>query len=233
MNNVKRVLLKLSGEALAGDKKTGFDEETVVGVAKQIKVLTEQGYEIGIIIGGGNFWRGKNGYKMERVTSDYMGMLATIMNSLAIKDALEAKGVKAVVQTSMTMVQVADTFTKRDAERCFNEGAVVIFGGGTGLPYFSTDSAAALRAAEIGADVILVAKTIDGVYSADPKIDPNAIKYTEITYDEVLNKDLKVIDASAIAVCRDNNIPLFVFALQDTENIVRAAKGENIGTIVK
>ena len=228
-----RVLLKLSGEALAGPKKTGFDEDTVKEVARQVKISVDAGVEVGIVIGGGNFWRGKNGYKMERVTSDYMGMLATIMNSLAIKDALEAKGVKAVVQTSMTMVQVADTFTKRDAERCFNEGAVVIFGGGTGLPYFSTDSAAALRAAEIGADVILVAKTIDGVYSADPKIDPNAIKYTEITYDEVLNKDLKVMDASAIAVCRDNNIPLFVFALQDTENIVRAAKGENIGTIVK
>ena len=230
---MKRVLLKLSGEALAGEKKTGFDEATVIEVAKQIRTIAEEGLEIGIVIGGGNFWRGKNGYKMERVTSDYMGMLATIMNSLAIKDALESKGVKAVVQTSMTMVQVADTFTKRDAEKCFNEGAVVIFGGGTGLPYFSTDSAAALRAAEIGADVILVAKTIDGVYSADPKVDPNAIKYTEITYDEVLNKDLKVMDASAIAVCRDNNIPLFVFALQDTENIVRAAKGENIGTIVK
>ena len=228
-----RVLLKLSGEALAGPKKTGFDEDTVKEVARQVKISVDAGVEVGIVIGGGNFWRGKNGYKMERVTSDYMGMLATIMNSLAIKDALEAKGVKSVVQTSMTMVQVADTFTKRDAERCFNEGAVVIFGGGTGLPYFSTDSAAALRAAEIDADVILVAKTIDGVYSADPKIDPNAIKYTEITYDEVLNKDLKVMDASAIAVCRDNNIPLFVFALQDTENIVRAAKGENIGTIVK
>ena len=230
---MKRVLLKLSGEALAGEKKTGFDEATCIGVAKQVKQLVDDGVQVAIVTGGGNFWRGKNGYKMERVTSDYMGMLATIMNSLAIKDALEAKGVKAVVQTSMTMIQVADTFTKRDAERCFNEGAVVIFGGGTGLPYFSTDSAAALRAAEIGADVILVAKTIDGVYSADPKIDPNAIKYTEITYDEVLNKDLKVMDASAIAVCRDNNIPLFVFALQDTENIVRAAKGENIGTIVK
>ena len=229
----KRVLLKLSGEALAGENKTGLSAEVVDKITSQIKEMTELGVQVAVVVGGGNFWRGKYGYNMEKTTSDYMGMLATIMNSLAIKDALEAKGVKAVVQTSMTMVQVADTFTKRDAERCFNEGAVVIFGGGTGLPYFSTDSAAALRAAEIGADVILVAKTIDGVYSADPKIDPNAIKYTEITYDEVLNKDLKVMDASAIAVCRDNNIPLFVFALQDTENIVRAAKGENIGTIVK
>ena len=229
----KRVLLKLSGEAMAGEQKTGINANVVDDICSKVVKLVEIGIQVGIVTGGGNFWRGKNGYKMERVTSDYMGMLATIMNSLAIKDALEAKGVKAVVQTSMTMIQVADTFTKRDAERCFNEGAVVIFGGGTGLPYFSTDSAAALRAAEIGADVILVAKTIDGVYSADPKIDPNAIKYTEITYDEVLNKDLKVMDASAIAVCRDNNIPLFVFALQDTENIVRAAKGENIGTIVK
>ena len=235
MENVqyKRVLLKLSGEALAGEEKFGINTSVINNICDKIQILKNMGVEIGVVVGGGNFWRGKNGSNMERTTADYMGMLATIMNSLAIKDALESKGVKAIVQTSMTMVQVADTFTKRDAERCFNEGAVVIFGGGTGLPYFSTDSAAALRAAEIGADVILVAKTIDGVYSADPKIDPNAIKYTEITYDEVLNKDLKVMDASAIAVCRDNNIPLFVFALQDTENIVRAAKGENIGTIVK
>ena len=150
-----------------------------------------------------------------------------------MKDALVSKGIKAVVQTSIIMTQIAEPYTKRDMEKHFEEGAVVVFGGGTGHPFFSTDTTAALRAAEMRADVILVAKTIDGVYSADPKVDPNAIKYTEITYDEVLSKNLKVMDASSIAICRDNNIPLSVFSLHDTENIVRAANGENIGTIVK
>ncbi len=229
----KRVLLKLSGEAMAGEQKTGINVDVVDAICEKVVELVKMGIQVGIVTGGGNFWRGKNGHKMERVTSDYMGMLATIMNSLAIKDTLESMGVKAVVQTSMTMVQVADTFTKRDAEKHFAEGAVLVFGGGTGNPFFSTDSAAALRAAEINADVILVAKTIDGVYSADPKIDKNAVKYTEITYDEVLNKNLKVMDATAIAICRDNDIPLLVFALEDPENIVRVVKGENIGTIVK
>ena len=151
---------------------------------------------------------------------------------MAVKDALESKGIKAVVETAISMVQIAETYTKRDTERHFEEGAVVIFGGGTGHPFFSTDTTAALRAAEIKADVILVAKTIDGVYSADPKVDPSAIKYDTITYTEVLNKNLKVMDASAIAICRDNNIPLLVFALEDPENIVRAVNGDNIGTIV-
>ena len=229
----KRVLLKLSGEALAGEKKNGIDPDVIGDICDKIKIVKQMGVEVAIVVGGGNFWRGKYGTQMERTTSDYMGMLATVMNSLAIKDALEGKGVKAVVETSITMVQIAEPYTKRETERHFEEGAVVIFGGGTGSPFFSTDTTAALRAAEIGADIILVAKTIDGVYSADPKIDPNAVKYTEITYDEVLSKDLKVMDASSIAICRDNNIPLSVFALQDPENIVRAANGENIGTIVK
>ena len=229
----KRVLLKLSGEAMAGEQKTGINANVVDDICSKVVKLVEMGIQVGIVTGGGNFWRGKNGYKMERVTSDYMGMLATIMNSLAIKDALESKGVKAIVQTSMTMVQVADTFTKRDAERCFNEGAVVIFGGGTGLPYFSTDSAAALRAAEIGADVILVAKTIDGVYSADPKLDPNAKKYDEITYLDILNKDLKVMDSTATSLCRDNHIPLIVFGIAEPENIVKIIEGKKIGTIVQ
>ena len=229
----KRVLLKLSGEAMAGDNKTGINPGVVDSITEKVVKLVNMGIQVGIVTGGGNFWRGKNGYKMESTTSDYMGMLATVLNSLAMKDALVSKGIKAVVQTSIIMTQIAEPYTKRDMEKHFEEGAVVVFGGGTGHPFFSTDTTAALRAAEMRADVILVAKTIDGVYSADPKVDPNAIKYTEITYDEVLNKNLKVMDASSIAICRDNNIPLSVFSLHDTENIVRAANGENIGTIVK
>ena len=229
----KRVLLKLSGEAMAGDNKTGINPGVVDSITEKVVKLVNMGIQVGIVTGGGNFWRGKNGYKMESTTSDYMGMLATVLNSLAMKDALVSKGIKAVVQTSIIMTQIAEHYTKRDMEKHFEEGAVVIFGGGTGHPFFSTDTTAALRAAEMRADVILVAKTIDGVYSADPKVDPNAIKYTEITYDEVLSKNLKVMDASSIAICRDNNIPLSVFSLHDTENIVRAANGENIGTIVK
>lgn len=228
----KRVLLKLSGEALAGEKKTGIDAQVVDNICEKVATLVKQGIQVGIVTGGGNFWRGRNGYNMESTTSDYMGMLATVINSLAVKDALESKGIKAVVETAISMVQIAETYTKRDTERHFEEGAVVIFGGGTGHPFFSTDTTAALRAAEIKADTILVAKTIDGVYSADPKTDPSAIKYDTITYTEVLNKNLKVMDASAIAICRDNNIPLLVFALEDPENIVRAVNGENIGTVV-
>ncbi len=229
----KRVLLKLSGEAMAGDNKTGINPGVVDSITEKVVKLVNMGIQVGIVTGGGNFWRGKNGYKMESTTSDYMGMLATVLNSLAMKDALVSKGIKAVVQTSIIMTQIAEPYTKRDMEKHFEEGAVVVFGGGTGHPFFSTDTTAALRAAEMRADVILVAKTIDGVYSADPKVDPNAIKYTEINYDEVLSKNLKVMDASSIAICRDNNIPLSVFSLHDTENIVRAANGENIGTIVK
>jgi len=229
----KRVLLKLSGEAMAGDNKTGINPEVVDLISDKIMKMVNMGIQVGVVTGGGNFWRGKNGYKMESTTSDYMGMLATVMNALAVKDSLVSKGIKAVVETSIIMTQIAEPYTKRDMEKHFEEGAVVVFGGGTGHPFFSTDTTAALRAAEMNADVILVAKTIDGVYSDDPKLNPHAVKYTEITYDEVLSKDLKVMDAASIAICRDNNIPLSVFALQDAENIVRAANGENVGTIVK
>lgn len=230
---MQRVLLKLSGEALAGEQKNGINAEVVDAICKKIATIASQGVQVGVVVGGGNFWRGKYGYNMESITSDYMGMLATVINALAVKDALESKGIKAVVETSISMVQIAETYTKRDTEKHFEEGAVVIFGGGTGHPFFSTDTGAALRAAEIGADAILVAKTIDGVYSADPKIDPNAIKYDEITYTQVLNENLKVMDSAAIAICRDNNIPLVVFALEDPENIVRVINGEKIGTIVR
>ena len=183
----KRVLLKLSGEAMAGDNKTGINPGVVDSITEKVVKLVNMGIQVGIVTGGGNFWRGKNGYKMESTTSDYMGMLATVLNSLAMKDALVSKGIKAVVQTSIIMTQIAEPYTKRDMEKHFEEGAVVVFGGGTGHPFFSTDTTAALRAAEMRADVILVAKTIDGVYSADPKVDPNAIKYYEITYTQVLN----------------------------------------------
>ncbi len=229
----KRVLLKLSGEALAGEQKTGIDASTVDKICEKIIDVTKQGIQVGIVVGGGNFWRGKYGYNMESVTSDYMGMLATVINSLALKDALQNKGIKAVVETSISMIQIAEPYTKRDTERHFENGEVVIFGGGTGHPFFSTDTGAALRAAEIGADTILVAKTIDGVYTADPKTDPTATKFDEITYSEVLNRNLKVMDSTAIAICKDNNIPLVVFALENPGNIVKAANGEKIGTIVK
>ena len=228
-----RVLLKLSGEVLAGEKKFGVDVETVGKLCDKIKEIVELGVQVGIVVGGGNFWRGRNGHEMERTTADYMGVLATAMNGLALQDALEARGVYSRVQTAIEMREIAEPFIQRKAMKHLGRGRVVIFAGGTGHPFFTTDTAAALRAAEIKADVLLLGKSIDAVYSADPKIDPNAIKYDEITYTEVLNKDLKVMDSTATAMCRDNNIPLLVFGISDPENIVRAVKGEKIGTIVK
>lgn len=229
----KRILLKLSGEALAGNKKTGVDPEVLEGICNQIKKVKEMGIEIAIVVGGGNFWRGKNGKEMEKTTSDYMGMLATVMNGLALQDALENRGVHARVQTSIEMSQVAEPYTKRKALEYLKNGEIVIFAGGTGNPYFTTDTAAALRAAEINAEIILVAKTIDAVYSADPKVDPNAIRYDKISYLDILNKDLKVMDSTATSLCMDNKIPLLVFGMSDPENIIRAVKGENIGTLVE
>ena len=229
----KRVLLKLSGEALAGDKKTGIDADTVGNICDQVKKLTEIGVEVAIVVGGGNFWRGKYGHQMERTTSDYMGMLATTMNALALQDALEARELKTRVQTAIEMRQIAEPYIRRKAVKHLERGRVVIFACGTGNPYFSTDTGAALRAAEINAEVILLAKTIDGVYSADPKVDPTAVKYDEISYTDILTKDLKVMDSTATALCRDNQIPLMVFGIDKPENMVKIVKGENIGTIVK
>lgn len=228
----KRVLLKLSGEALAGEEKKGIDPNTVDKICEQIKVLTELGTEVAVVIGGGNFWRGA-AVKMDRTTSDYMGMLATTMNGLALQSALEEKGVYTRLQTAIEMRQIAEPYIKRRATRHLEKGRVVIFGCGTGNPYFTTDTAAALRAAEIGAEVILVGKTIDGVYSADPKIDKNAVKYDEISYSDILNKDLKVMDGASIALCKDNGIKLIVFELAKPENIIKAVKGEKIGTLIK
>lgn len=229
----KRILLKLSGEALAGQNKTGIDVETVGKICDKIKEITEMGVEVGIVVGGGNFWRGRNGHQMERATADYMGMLATAMNGLALQDALEARGVYSRVQTAIEMREIAEPFIIRKAEKHLQRGRVVIFSCGTGHPYFTTDTAAVLRATEINADIILLGKAIDAVYSADPKIDKNAERYDKISYLEVLEKDLKVMDSTATALCRDNNIPLLVFGIADPENIVRAVKGEEIGTLVK
>lgn len=229
----KRVLLKLSGEALAGDKKTGVYADVIGSICDQIKNVVDLGVEVGIVVGGGNFWRGKYGHEMERTTSDYMGMLATTMNALALQDALETRGLKTRVQTAIEMRQIAEPYIRRKAVKHLERGRIVIFACGTGNPYFSTDTGAALRAAEINAEIILLAKTIDGVYSADPKIDPNAIKYDEISYTDILTKDLKVMDSTATALCRDNQIPLMVFEIAKPENMVKIVKGEKIGTKVQ
>ena len=229
----KRILLKLSGEALAGEKKTGVDAEVLGKICDQVKIVVDLGVEVAIVVGGGNFWRGRYGHQMERTTSDYMGMLATAMNGLALQDALESRGIMTRLQTAIEMRQIAEPYIKRKATKHLEKGRVVIFSCGTGNPYFTTDTAAALRAAEINAEVILLAKTIDGVYSADPKIDKNAIKYDEITYLDILNQDLKVMDATATSLCMDNHIPLIVFGIDKPENMVRIVEGEKIGTMVK
>ena len=229
----KRILLKLSGEALSGDKKTGIDVAVLEKICDQIKEVTKLGVQVSIVIGGGNFWRGRFGPEMERTTSDYMGMLATAINGLALQDALEARGIYTRLQTAIEMREIAEPYIKRKALKHLDKGRIVIFACGTGNPYFTTDSAAALRAAEMDADVILVGKTIDGVYSADPKIDKNATKYDEISYLDVLNKDLKVMDSTATSLCRDNNIPLIVFGIAEPDNMIKIVKGEKVGTIVK
>ena len=235
MGNIayKRILLKLSGESLAGERENGIDVEVLGKICDEIVNITKLGVEVAIVVGGGNFWRGRYGHQMERTTSDYMGMLATIINALALQDAIEARGVYTRVQTAIEMREIAEPYIKRKAIKHLDNKRVVIFAGGTGNPFFTTDTAAALRAVETEAEVILLAKTIDGVYSADPKLDAEATKYEEITYLDILNKDLKVMDSTATSLCRDNNIPLIVFAIDRPENIVRIVKGERIGTIVK
>ncbi len=229
----KRVLLKLSGEVLAGEQKTGVNTEVVGKLCDEIKKVVELGVQVAIVVGGGNFWRGRYGHEMERTTADYMGMLATAMNGLALQDALEARGVYTRVQTAIEMREIAEPYIKRKALKHLEKGRVVIFACGTGNPYFTTDTAAALRAAEIDADVILLGKSIDAVYSADPQKDSSAVKYDQITYLDILNKDLKVMDSTATSLCRDNDIPLIVFGISDPKNITRVIKGEKLGTIVK
>ena len=229
----KRVLLKLSGEAIGGETKKGVDAETLGKICDQVKKIVELGVQVSIVVGGGNFWRGRYGHQMERTTSDYMGMLATAMNGLALQDSLEARGLSTRLQTAIEMRQIAEPYIKRKALKHLENGRVVIFACGTGNPYFTTDTAAAIRAAETEAEVILLAKTIDGVYSADPKEDKTAEKYDEITYLDILNKDLKVMDSTATSLCRDNQIPLIVFGIDEPENIVKIVKGEKIGTYIK
>lgn len=228
-----RAIIKLSGEALAGDKHFGLDENVIEYVVKQIKQVVDSGIEIGIIIGGGNFWRGRQGSNMDRTTADHMGMLATVINSLAMQDALERNGVPTRVQTALTITRVAEPYILRKAMRHLEKGRVVIFACGTGNPYFSTDTGAALRAAEIGAEVLLLAKNVDGVYCSDPKKNANAVKFDEISYIDVIQKGLNAMDTTAISLCMENKIPVVVFPLNEENSIIKAVNGEKIGTIIK
>ena len=230
----KRVLIKISGEALAGDKHFGLNFDVIGPVCDVIKKCNEEGCEIGVVVGGGNFWRGvkDGGGKMERTRADHMGMLATVMNCLAVADVCEQKGIPVRVQTAIEMRAIAEPYIRSRAIRHLEKGRVVIFGCGTGNPFFSTDTAAVLRAAEIGADVILLAKNVDGVYTADPAKDPTAVKYDSISYDDVLAQHLMVMDSTATSLSMDNHIPVLLFALKDPKNIVRAICGEKVGTIV-
>ena len=232
MAKYKRVVLKLSGESLAGEKGFGLDEEVIGKITDQIKICIEIGVEVSIVCGGGNFWRGRSGKSMDRTRADHMGMLATVINALALADALEQRGVPTRVQTAIEMRSIAEPYIRSRAERHLGKKRVVIFACGTGNPYFTTDTAAALRAAEVGADVILLAKKVDAVYDSDPNINPNAVKYDSISYLDVLNKDLGVMDSTATSLCKDNEIPILVFGLDQPENIVKAVRGEQLGTIV-
>ena len=231
----KRILLKVSGEALAGDAHRGLDFSVINSVCESIRQCRDMGVQVGLVIGGGNFWRGvKDGAdKMQRSHGDAMGMLATVMNSIAVADALEKHGVDARVLTAVEMNKFAEYFTRDTADRYLNEGKVVIFAAGTGNPYFSTDTGAVLRGVEIGADAILLAKNVDGVYSADPAKDPTAQRYDHLTYDEVLARHLQATDTTAMTLAMDNQMPIIVFELKDPQNILRVVQGEKIGTIIK
>ena len=229
----KRVLLKLSGESLAGENIHGIDFDTVVKMCKPIKTLCDMGVEVGIVVGGGNFWRGRSSGQMDRTRADHMGMLATVINALGVGDALEQLGVDVRVQTAIAMQAVAEPYIRNRAVRHLEKGRVVVFGCGTGNPFFSTDTAAALRAAEIEADIMLKATMVDGVYDSDPKVNEDAKRYKKISFLEVLNKELQVMDSTAASLCKDNDIPLLVFSIEDPENIVKAICGEDVGTIVE
>lgn len=232
-NKYKRILLKLSGEALSGTDGKGIDFNSVLNICNEIKEVADIGCEIGIVVGGGNFWRGRSNTNMDRCTADHIGMLATTMNALALQDGFKHLGVESRVQTGIEMRQIAEFYIKNRATRHMEKGRIVIFGCGTGSPFFSTDTAAALRAAEINADIIFKATNVDGVYSADPKKDKSATKFDEITYIDVLNKKLNVMDSTATSLCMDNNIPILVFDINKKGNLLKASTGERIGTIVK
>lgn len=228
----KRVLLKVSGEALAGSGGFGLDEPTIAEISKNIKKIVDMGVQVAIVVGGGNIWRGRSSENMDRTRADHMGMLATAINALGLCSALEAIDVPTRVQTAIEMRQVAEPYIRGKAERHLDKGRVVIFGCGTGNPFMSTDTAAALRAVEMEVDVILLAKKVDAVYDSDPNINPNAKKFDRLSFSDILSKNLGVMDSTAASLCRDNNMPILVFGLNDPENIVRAVKGDQIGTLV-
>lgn len=229
----KRILLKLSGEVLAGAKGSGIDTDTVIRICESVKKVADLGVEIGIVVGGGNFWRGRTSEHMDRTRADHIGMLATAMNSLALCDALEQLGANVRVQTAIEMRQIAEPYIRNRAIRHFEKGRIVIFGCGTGSPFFSTDTAAALRAVEINADVLLKATNVDGVYDKDPIKFDDAVKFDEIEFKDVLARDIKVMDSTAFSLCKDNDLSIFVFDLSDPDNIIKAVQGEKIGTIVR
>ena len=229
----KRVIIKISGEALAGDKGMGFDQEVLSRVVDQICAVHELGVEIGIVVGGGNFWRGRQGTEMDRATADHMGMLATVINALALQDAIERRGVPTRVQTALTITRVAEPYIARKAHTHLEKGRIVIFACGTGNPFFSTDTAVALRAAEIGAEVILLAKNVDGIYDSDPKVNPNAKKYKEIKYLDFISQELKAMDTAAVAICKENKTPILAFGLDEENSLVRAVQGEELGTWIR
>lgn len=229
----KRVLLKLSGEALAGNQKSGIDFDTVAKYCQPVKELVDMGVQVAIVVGGGNFWRGRSSGSMDRTRADHMGMLATVINALGVADTLEQLGVCARVQTAISMPQVAEPYIRNKAIRHLEKGRVVVFGCGTGNPFFSTDTGAALRATEIEADIMLKATMVDGVYDSDPHKNPNAVKFDTITFHDVLDKGLAVMDSTAASLCMDNDLPILVFSLEDPRNIVSAVCGENVGTLVK
>ncbi len=228
----KRVILKISGEALAGEKHVGLDELMLESVAKEVKQIHDMGVQVAVVVGGGNFWRGRTSGSMDRSTADYMGMLATVINSLALQDAFERNGMPTRVQTAIEMREVAEPYIRRRAISQLNKNIVVIFGAGIGNPFFSTDTTAALRAAEIEADIILLAKKVDAVYDSDPEKNPGARKYETLTHQEILERDLKVMDATAASICRDNGIKIHVFGLNEPDNVIKAVCGEKIGTLI-
>ena len=228
----KRVLLKVSGEALAGENRFGLNEETVAEISENIKKVVDMGVEVSIVVGGGNFWRGRSGENMDRTRADHMGMLATTINALALCSALENAGVETRVQTAIEMRAIAEPYIRSKATRHLEKGRVVIFGCGTGNPFMSTDTAAALRAVEIEAEIILLAKKVDAVYDSDPNVNPNAKKFDVLSFNDILGKELGVMDSTAASMCRDNKLPILVFGLDNPENIIRAVNGEKIGTLV-
>ncbi|MGN0822736.1 MAG: UMP kinase [Candidatus Gallimonas sp.] len=228
----KRILLKLSGEALAGDQRFGLNEDVIAKVVDQLVKVHDMGVQIALVIGGGNFWRGRQGTNMDRATADHMGMLATVMNSLAMMDAIEKKGIPTRVQTALNMISVAEPYVLRKALHHFEKGRIVIMACGTGNPYCSTDTAAAQRACEIGADVLLMAKNVDGIYDSDPNLNPAAKKYDRLTFSEIVNQGLKAMDATAATMCMENNVPVLAFALNEEDSILRAVCGERMGTLI-